>query len=117
MRQVCISSAVLNNHITWDYSPVKKIQGLKLDFIEQGMPFWSISENELSLLTIELEGLIDEFILKRDQTKSSGSLIEYKNIHYKLNLKNDLDWFIGFLINLYNMTVKTSEHNSHLYIF
>jgi hypothetical protein len=117
MKQVCISSTVLNSHITWDCSSIKHIKGLKLHYLDQGMAFWFISYNELDVLILELENLIDRLISKCIVTKESDLSTEYKNKNYKLDLRNDFEWYTRFLIELYNMTFKTRKHNNYLCVF
>lgn len=117
MKQVSISSMVLDDHITCSYSSIEAIKGLKPHCINQNVPYWSVSNKELNFLVVELENLIEELIPKRSLTEKLVVLTQYKNDYYKLDLKNDFDWHVGMLIALYDMVVKTDKHDSHLYIF
>ncbi|TCC87296.1 hypothetical protein EZ428_21580 [Pedobacter frigiditerrae] len=117
MNQVCISSTIINRNIIWDYFSIKDIKELRFSYIDSTIPFWSIDEKSLILLTAELEGLIDFYLSKIKKTGKSNTLIEYKRDVYNLNFRDETEWYLGFLMDLYDMLNSTIQFSEKLYIF
>jgi len=117
MKQVSISSTVLNRHLTLNCGDLGEVKRLNIQFVEQNMPFWSIGGKNLGLLCTELDNIISNLITKLELTEKHNIEVIYRGIIYKLDFRNSYHFGISALVDIYDMAVITNRHASNLYIF
>ena len=120
MKKIYVSSDVtcsfqiVNND---NYIELKKLCIDKLI----NYPIISISGIELSELIIELENLIEKKINNREIPnefqQNLDKEVRYKNLTIKLYLRNEIDFHIYTLINLYSIIQRTLLSKGCVYIY
>lgn len=117
MDRICITSLVLNHHIIWNADSVSQIEELVDSDPGNEKLVSSISGYKLLQLQCRLEEMIDKKIVPVMLDNSHVCTMSYKGRLLNLNLRNDQEWELGYLIDIYNMVFTTRQLNSILFVF
>ena len=118
MKQLCITSDVSCKPLIINRDLLRSISELHAVSVNNQLAVTQIRDRQLQLLEKELLNVIPQLLLDRDELSSkTPTQVFFNENALRLNLRNDKDFNICALINLYDITKCCVNTHGTLYLF
>ncbi|WP_339545380.1 hypothetical protein [Chitinophaga sp. CCNWYY40] len=94
------------------------IHMLSLDQLTEEVPLLQLRDERIKSLEGELNDIISDLLLNRATNYYEGvTIMRYKDKSVKLNFRNSQDFYLGALINLFDIVALCNKMEGGLYIY